>query len=127
MPSNPYASAYINAAYERMVAAVQAMTPPAFGIVPTSEQFGDAANHVRDQWVSAIDNYIASLAREAGSNAQSNIGVSDRQTILSDALHDSGLAGELQNEADALAQDEDSGRDDYAEHNIYSFSMSGAK
>lgn len=105
MPTNKHASDYINAAYLRLKAAVDAMEPPAFSLFPTSGQFEDAAKHLKDKWVSAVDDYIHALAREANSNARSNINTKDRIALLSNALHDSDLAADLESEAYALSEE----------------------
>lgn len=102
MPTNKYASAYLNAAYQRMLAAVTDMEPPTFDVFPMSAQFDDAAAHLKDKWVSAIDDYIRALAIEARSNSTRPI--SAPTTLLSDALHDSGLIGELEHEAYELRE-----------------------
>ncbi len=114
MPANKYADPYINAAYERMVAAVQDLSPPSFSMEPTSEQFEDAAKHLKDL-AHAVDEYLSKLVREADSNARSHIG--NPSALISSAMHDCGLIGELESEASDLAEDEDHGRGDYAEHN----------
>ena len=105
MPANKFASHYLNGAYQRMLAAIQDMEPPAFSLFPTSDQFENAAEHLQAPWVSAIDDYLRAVVIEANSNARSNISAEDRICILSNAIHDSGLLGDLRAEAYALQEE----------------------
>lgn len=105
MPANKYASAYLNGHYERMVAAVLEMSPPAFSLSPRAEQFEDAAEHLRAEWISRIDEYLCAVAREASENCREvRIDVRGRETLLSTSIEDSGLPGELNEEAYQLSQ-----------------------
>ena len=115
MPANRFASSYLNDRYARLLAAVQDMTPPAFSLSPTSEQFQSAADHLNEPWVSALDDYLLAIAREAAENARSaQITTADRQSILSTALADNGLALELELEAREIGDYDPSA--DYADH-----------
>lgn len=110
MPINKYACPHVNAAYERALAAFQDMEPPAFGLHPTSDQFEYAAElfdlqSKRSAWLTAMDEYIHAVAVDANANARSNINTSDRKSIFSDAVHDSGIVGELNYEAYALSEE----------------------
>ena len=105
MPSNKFASAYINQAYERMVALIQQTEVPAFTLYPTADQFECAKSHAQDI-ARAVDEYIFALANEAKSNSTTPISIADRASIVSNALHDSSLLDELQEAADAQREDE---------------------
>lgn len=94
MPANKYASAYLNAAYQRMLAEIENLAPPAFDIQPTSEQFSDAAAHLGDL-SRAIDAYVHALSVEAASNSTTHISTHDRITVMSDAIDACGLLGDL--------------------------------
>ena len=104
MAANKFASAYLNGAYQRMLAAVQKCEPVAFDLEPTSEQFQLAADELRNLAV-GIDDFVHALAREASSNALTHISTNDRLSVFTDALHDCGLLGELEAEADDLRQE----------------------
>ena len=104
MPANRHASGYLNDAYQRMLASVQKCEPVAFDLEPTSEQFQLAADELRNLAV-GIDDFIHALAREASNNALTHISTDDRLSVVTDALHDCGLIGELEAEAYDLSQE----------------------
>jgi len=126
MPANRHASAYLNGAYQRMLAAIQEMEPPSFDLCPTAEQFEEAAAHVRGRWVSAIDDYLHALAHEASCNSRSHINTTDRQSLLSDALHDDALAAELEREAYDLSKETECSSD-REQHSTHYYALSGAR
>jgi hypothetical protein len=92
------------------------MEPPAFSMYPSADEFQNAAELCKSKVVNAIDDFFFALANEANGVAQTFISYSDRTTLLSTALHDSGLIADLEEEAESLSE-ESEGRSDYAEHN----------
>lgn len=107
---NKFACPHVNAAYERALAAFQELEPPSFGMFPTADDFQNAAElfdlqSKRSAWITAMDEFIHAIAAEANANARSNISTNDRMSIFSNAVHDSGLAGDLSEEAYALSEE----------------------
>lgn len=121
--NNPHASTYMIAAYSRLLSAVQAAQPPAFDIFPTAEQFENAKEHASDL-ARIVDDYLHSFAVEAASNSTMNVSTKDRISIVSDALNDSGLIGDLQEAADDLREAEPH-RSDREEHSTLNRSQQG--
>lgn len=110
MPINKYASAHVNAAYQRALAAFQDLETPSFGMFPTADDYECAAelfdlSSKRSQWLTAMDEFVHAIAAEANANATANINVSERSTLFSTAVHDSGFAHDLREQAEALREE----------------------
>ena len=105
MPTNPHASAYLNSAYQRMLAQISDAQVPAFTIYPQADQF-EYAKEQAEKIASALDEYFYALAVEANSHAQNIISTRDRISLVSDAIHDSSLLSDLQEAAERIREDE---------------------
>lgn len=104
MPRNPYASAYLNGAYDRLQAAIQIASPPCFTLCPTADQFEEAALHLGNL-ASAFDEYIHAFASEA-QQAGAKIITDDMVALASNAVHDSNLIADMKDVAESLREDE---------------------
>lgn len=106
MPINKYATAYINDAYSRMLAALLATSPPAFNLYPQPEDFEAALDHAKSV-ASAMDEYFHSLAQECAANSNSTFSTTRETALVSSALHDADLFGEIESAADAVTEAEE--------------------
>jgi hypothetical protein len=93
---NPYSSAHMNAAVARLIAFLIENKAPAFVMFPSPDSFTDAREFLES---------LAMLADDIALNAARDAEIEPKLTIFSDALHDSGLPGDLTEAGERLAED----------------------
>jgi hypothetical protein len=99
---NKYAAAHVNQAHGNLIEAAIKTEPVAFPMFPPAAGFEDARQYL-EALARAFDEIAYQIAREANDHAPNKI--TARQSIFSDALHDSDLPGELTEAAETMRED----------------------
>lgn len=101
---NKYASAHVNAAQARLIAALIENPPPAFEIYPTVDQF-EFAKEWALKIAAAMDDLISQVTVDAAGSATTSFSTFDRCFLVTEAVHDSGLISDLGEAAERLRED----------------------